>query len=108
MLCSVKTADREQVRPIADRIRSIRNDCGLLIPELEACFQTPRPFYSSRTAHSTAAVNDFLANLENLFTDQQWQEFRNEDFKAGSAVVMLMLAIFSIGVVLYSIVAITL
>lgn len=47
-------------------------------------------------------------DLENLFTDQQWQEFRNEDLKAGSAVVMLMLAIFGIGVVLYSIVALTL
>lgn len=43
-----------------------------------------------------------------LFTDEQWQEFRNEDFKAGSAVVMLMLAIFCIGVVLYTIVALTL
>lgn len=53
-------------------------------------------------------VHDSPADLENLFTDHQWQEFRKEDFKAGSAVVMLMLSIFGIGVVLYSIVAITL
>ena len=50
---------------------------------------------------STAAVED-------LFTDQQWQEFHKEDTKAGGAVVLLMLSIFCIGVVLYSIVALTL
>jgi hypothetical protein len=56
----------------------------------------------------THDAHDSPAELENLFTDRQWQEFHKEDFKAGSAVVMLMLAIFGIGVVLYSIVAITL
>lgn len=53
-------------------------------------------------------AHEGTVDLSSLFTDQQWQEFRNEDFKAGSAVVMLMLAIFCIGVVLYSIVALTL
>jgi len=48
------------------------------------------------------------ANLEDAFTDQQWQDLHREDVRGGGAVVMLMLAIFLTGVVLYSIVAITL
>ena len=56
----------------------------------------------------THDAHDSPANLEELFTDHQWQEFHKEDFKAGSAVVMLMLGIFCIGVVLYSIVSLTL
>jgi hypothetical protein len=47
-------------------------------------------------------------NLESAFTDPEWDAFRREDLKAGTAVVCLMLAIFLIGVVLYTIVAITL
>jgi hypothetical protein len=53
-------------------------------------------------------VHDTAVDTANLFTDHQWQEFRREDTKAGGAVVMLMLGIFGIGVVLYSIVAATL
>jgi hypothetical protein len=48
------------------------------------------------------------ADLDNLFTDQQWQDFHKEDTRAGAAVVKLMLGIFCVGVVLYTIVAITL
>jgi hypothetical protein len=48
------------------------------------------------------------ANLEDAFTDQQWQDLHREDVRGGGAVVMLMLGIFLTGVVLYSIVAITL
>jgi hypothetical protein len=39
------------------------------------------------------------------FSDAEWAVFRAEDFAAGKAVVVLMLGIFSMGVVLYSIVA---
>jgi hypothetical protein len=53
-------------------------------------------------------VHGSSADLENAFTDAQWQGFRAEDLRAGSAVVMLMLSIFGVGVILYSIVAITL
>jgi hypothetical protein len=53
-------------------------------------------------------VHGSPADLEDAFTDAQWQGFRAEDLRAGSAVVMLMLSIFGIGVILYSIVAITL
>ena len=53
-------------------------------------------------------VHDSLADVETLFTDQQWQELHKEDTRAGAAVVGLMLGIFGVGVVLYSIVALTL
>lgn len=47
-------------------------------------------------------------DLENAFTDQEWQALKKEDLRGATAVVGLMLAIFLIGVVLYSIVVITL
>ncbi len=43
-------------------------------------------------------------DLEAAFNDHEWQEFRKEDKRAGGAVIMLMLAIFIVGVVLYTIV----
>ena len=49
-------------------------------------------------------AHDSIVALEGAFTDQQWQEFRREDTKAGAAIVLLMLFIFLVGVVLYSIV----
>lgn len=49
-------------------------------------------------------VHDSPAQLESLFTDAQWHDFRVEDKKGGTAVVALMLSIFCIGVVLYAIV----
>jgi hypothetical protein len=39
------------------------------------------------------------------FSDSEWAQLRAEDFAAASAIVILMVSIFSIGVVLYSIVA---
>ena len=39
------------------------------------------------------------------YSDTERATFRNEDFAAGKAVVLLMLGIFSMGVVLYSAVA---
>jgi hypothetical protein len=50
-------------------------------------------------------ADDSPAHLDTLFTDSQWHEFHVEDKKAGTAVVALMLCIFCIGVVLYTIVA---
>ena len=47
-------------------------------------------------------------DLEHVFSDQEWEAFKRDDRKAGAAVVSLMLAIFGVGVVLYSIVVITL
>ena len=39
------------------------------------------------------------------FSDEEWAQLRAEDFAAASAIVILLVSIFSIGVVLYSIVA---
>jgi hypothetical protein len=39
------------------------------------------------------------------FTDADWKEFEKSDKGAGGAVVVLMGAIFSIGLVLYSVIA---
>jgi hypothetical protein len=49
-----------------------------------------------------------LAELEHVFTDAEWQVYRTEDLRAGTAVVSLMLGIFGMGVILYSIVLFTL
>ena len=38
------------------------------------------------------------------YSEADWHEFHQEDIKAGKAVVVLMTAIFSLGVVLYTIV----
>ena len=38
------------------------------------------------------------------FSEADWKEFHKEDVKAGRAVVVLMTAIFTMGVVLYTIV----
>jgi hypothetical protein len=48
-------------------------------------------------AHGTAALP---------FTDEQWQEFHKSDIGAGGAIVVLMTAIFSIGLILYTVIAI--
>jgi hypothetical protein len=39
------------------------------------------------------------------FSEGEWAQLRAEDFAAAAAIVILMVSIFSIGVVLYSIVA---
>jgi hypothetical protein len=39
------------------------------------------------------------------FSDEEWAQLRAEDFAGASAIVILMVSIFSIGVVLYTIVA---
>ncbi len=40
------------------------------------------------------------------FTAAQWKEFQKSDIGAGGAVIVLMTAIFSIGLALYTVVAI--
>jgi hypothetical protein len=44
------------------------------------------------------------APAEHPFTPQEWQEFRRQDAVAGTMVGGLMATIFSVGVVIYSIV----
>lgn len=40
------------------------------------------------------------------FTDQEWKEFQHDDIKAGGAIVCLMASIFSLGLLLYTTIAI--
>jgi hypothetical protein len=69
-LTSFRTLPLEEVRPTVSQIPVIHEACVRQIQELEACFRTPRPFYQSRPPHSAAAVTDFLANLERVFTEE--------------------------------------
>ncbi|HYV39123.1 MAG TPA: hypothetical protein VE988_25780 [Gemmataceae bacterium] len=48
------------------------------------------------------------ANPADLFPPKEWAFFRTSDTMAAKAIVLLMLAIFVIGIVLYSIVLATL
>jgi hypothetical protein len=56
-------------------------------------------------AHDVASDQ---VDLEAAFSDREWQDFRQADIKAGTAIVALMLGIFVTGIFLYSIVVITL
>lgn len=70
-LTSFRTLSLEQLRVTVSQIPLLREACVQQIQELEACLQTPNRFYPSRPAHSTAVVNDFLADLERVFI-QEW------------------------------------
>ena len=61
----------EQMRLRVSEIPALRGECVSLIQQLEASLRLPKPFYSSRPAHSTALVDGFLADLERSF-DQAW------------------------------------
>jgi hypothetical protein len=70
-LIPFRILSREQLRSMVSQIPLLRDSCAHQIQELEACFRTPKPFYPSRPAHSTASVNDFLANLEHFFMQER-------------------------------------
>lgn len=70
-LIPFRTLTLERLRSMVSQVPLLRGECVHQIQQLEACFQTPRPFYPSRPAHSTASVNQFLADLENLFTQER-------------------------------------
>jgi hypothetical protein len=74
-LRSFRTCPLQQLGSSLSQIPLLRGDCVRLIQELESCFRTPRPFYQSRPAHSTANVNDFLTDLERTFLGQ-WSPAR--------------------------------
>jgi hypothetical protein len=69
-LIAFRTLELPQLRADVARIAPLRAECVRLIQELEACLQTPRPFYQSRPSHSTADVAAFLANLERIFSEE--------------------------------------
>ena len=40
------------------------------------------------------------------FTDQEWKEFKDDDIKAGGAIVCLMACIFTLGLLIYTTIAV--
>jgi hypothetical protein len=70
-LASFRALPLDRVRVLVSQVPLLRGACVRRIEELEACFQTPQRFYSSRPAQATGAVNDFLADLERVFV-QEW------------------------------------
>lgn len=70
-LISFRTFPLEQLPSMVSQVPLLRDACVHQIQQLEACFQTSKPFYTSRPAHSTASVEGFLDNLESMFI-QEW------------------------------------
>lgn len=68
-LTAFKTLPLQQLRSTVSQVPLLRGECVRLIQELEACFRVPKPFYQSRPGHATAAVNQFLANLDRAFLE---------------------------------------
>src|SRR5262249_50057071 len=83
-LSSFKTLPLEQLRTTVSQIPPLRGECVQVIQELEAWLRTPTPFYQSRPGHSTAAVDDFLANLERVFADE-WAVANAETHDKGAS-----------------------
>jgi hypothetical protein len=69
-LSSFRTLSLEQVRSAVSQVPLLRGECVDLIQDLESWLHIAKPFYSSRPSHSTAAVNDFLANLERSYVEE--------------------------------------
>lgn len=69
-LSSFRDLSLEQLRATVSQVPLLREACVQRIQDLEGCFRIPKPFYPSRPAHSTVAVNDFLANLERAFAEE--------------------------------------
>ena len=69
--------------------------------------QATPPNGSSHGIHTGHAHQAHHHHAEKPFTDSELAHFKREDIYAGGTVVVLMGSIFSIGVVLYSIVLIT-
>lgn len=69
-LSSFRTLPLQQVRVIVSQIVLLREECVQLIQELEGCLRTPKPFHPTRPSDSTAAVTQFLGNLERVFTEE--------------------------------------
>jgi hypothetical protein len=65
----------------------------------------PNPHISAGQPHAHALETHHAETSEVVFTDMEWDHLRAEDFSAAKAVVLLMVGIFSTGVVLYSFVA---
>jgi hypothetical protein len=59
--------------------------------------------HGEHDTHLTTHPHGHAAALP--FNDEQWQEFHKSDIGAGGAIVVLMTAIFGIGLVMYAVIA---
>jgi hypothetical protein len=66
-LCPFKTLAQPQVHALVSQVPLLRSECADLIQQLETELHVDRPFYRSRPAHSTVAMNEFLSNLHTAF-----------------------------------------
>lgn len=76
-LKSFRTLPLEQVRGAAQRIVALRDTCAAHIRQLEISLRVPRSYSSSRPAIAAAAVERFLAGLEETFT-REWADSRSD------------------------------
>jgi hypothetical protein len=74
-LRSFRDLPLRDLRSAVAQVPLLRTECVQRIQELESDFRSPKPFYPSRPAHATAAVNAFLADLEQLFVEE-WNASR--------------------------------
>ena len=59
-----------------------------------------------QTAPDDHGRDHAVADAGPHFTEQEWKEFRDDDIHAGGAIICLMAGIFSIGLMLYTTIAI--
>jgi hypothetical protein len=60
----------QQLKTVVSQLPTVRAECVQRIQELEAVCHTPQPFYQSRPSNSTVAVDNFLSDLERMFTEE--------------------------------------
>lgn len=69
-LSTFRTRTIEEVRSIISQIPPLREACVQCIQELEGFLGTTKPFYTSRPAHLSEMINDFLVNLERFTIEE--------------------------------------
>lgn len=70
-------------------------------------FQTTPDAASSHEVHTTPDAHGHAAEPDGPhFSDREWKEFQDDDVHAGGAIVCLMAGIFTIGLMLYTTIAI--
>jgi len=63
------------------------------------------PGHAESVVHEAAHDHGHAADEGPHFSEKEWKEFQDDDIHAGGAVVCLMAAIFLIGLMLYSTIA---
>ena len=66
---------------------------------------TDQPGHPTSENFTNAPVHHPIAVMP-FFPQEEWDQFKNDDIAAGKGVIILMTAIFTTGLILYTIVAI--